>query len=943
MRPPDTRQVAPPRAGKQFEDELQLHYLAPGAFTVLPPDNRGRPDPPPAPEQYRYVPSQRRNKNQAFAIIADSDSSRPASRSSSPSGRISPFKGRGFNPIGSRHASPMHSPPPPPEDVRLSPQTMSPKHTVSKIPQLRRKNSTAAFGEKIFHQENPSTSRITRRLSQSMSNLDTTETQQQQQQQQRGRPPPSPNSRKQGKQPAFQRLSPIVGSSPEPSVGTPSRIPRSKSTPPSRRTSPQRALYKRPSKPPPSKTSLLRSQSKPKLNTASREPSPTKDVASPTRNSSKKYRDVPAKVNSFSKPKPKVLPKPQVLSEQSEDSDVPKYKNKTPLNRKESDTRIRTDSHSNILPKTGNIVNNTYSSDSSTIDTSGNNNTTTDDNVTNKTDNISDVNNKTTNGVSLSDSDNNIDNNDSSNKPRHLQTPFSTNQVIIPSATTVVSNTTTTVTQPLKIETNLNKLPHYYEESRNISPMVDGRVLSATSVTHAINKMNDTVLDTQTLIKDSGFSKLSPAASAIISMANENRINNPALDTKHATNALPTVEPSLKTVENSNHTNHVMHVMSSRELEEEVQRHMHKLLTPEHKLTKPVDDKTKEARTVVASDVKPIRITVREKPSDSEVLSGNVRIPAINGISERPGLPPGQATPPNEPEKEPPPKNACSRFFTNCSSKMCGCCKINSKSKTDASCFNCFKRKQAPASIVVEDETQKKPKLIERFNCFKKQKVGDASSCFPVGKRKESWVERADSLSHPARNKCSKQCCKNFMATVCCMNLCRKNKPLEVPERKASIISKKKSLTPTTAPPPEDVRPNIDLSLVEHSSHMKGAIPILPICLAWFCLILNCIGPGSGTIISGILNLCIGIPRFSQKDGPRPRIGAFIINLIIGVSQCFTVLFCLVGWGWSIWWGIIMIKIARKHKRFKQLQAVEEAATVPGTTSNPRQRDLTKR
>lgn len=69
----------------------------------------------------------------------------------------------------------------------------------------------------------------------------------------------------------------------------------------------------------------------------------------------------------------------------------------------------------------------------------------------------------------------------------------------------------------------------------------------------------------------------------------------------------------------------------------------------------------------------------------------------------------------------------------------------------------------------------------------------------------------------------------------------------------------------------------------------------------------------SGTVFSGLFCLCLGIPRFSQKDGPKPRIGAFLIDTIIGVGQFFTVLFCLVGWGWSIWWGVIMLKVASKY------------------------------
>lgn len=129
--------------------------------------------------------------------------------------------------------------------------------------------------------------------------------------------------------------------------------------------------------------------------------------------------------------------------------------------------------------------------------------------------------------------------------------------------------------------------------------------------------------------------------------------------------------------------------------------------------------------------------------------------------------------------------------------------------------------------------------------------------------------------------------------------------------------------------------------LVEHASLMKGAIPVLPICLAYFCLICNIFLPGSGnlmfystnanfyddfhchcnclliysfsgTIISGFLCLCIGIPRFSQHDGARGRIGSFVINWIVGISQAFTIIFCFVGWGWSVWWGTIMLTQASK-------------------------------
>lgn len=99
-----------------------------------------------------------------------------------------------------------------------------------------------------------------------------------------------------------------------------------------------------------------------------------------------------------------------------------------------------------------------------------------------------------------------------------------------------------------------------------------------------------------------------------------------------------------------------------------------------------------------------------------------------------------------------------------------------------------------------------------------------------------------------------------------------------------------------------------------------------------------------GTIFSGMFCLCFGIPRFGVHDGAKHRIGestyyyikiystyicvfckgcsiiffyfligSFLINLLVGCGQLFTVLFCLVGWGWSIWWGVIFVKVARKY------------------------------
>ncbi|XP_041565883.1 protein stum isoform X2 [Drosophila elegans] len=160
-------------------------------------------------------------------------------------------------------------------------------------------------------------------------------------------------------------------------------------------------------------------------------------------------------------------------------------------------------------------------------------------------------------------------------------------------------------------------------------------------------------------------------------------------------------------------------------------------------------------------------------------------------------------------------------------------------------------------------------------------------------------------------NQVKEGCCKRFWLMLLC---CRKKKRRESNARRQSI----------KAPPPsEDTRKKLHVDLVEYASKMKGAIPVLPLYLAWFCAFCNVVFPGLGTLLSGLFCLCVGIPRFSQYDSARARIGSFIINIIVAVSQFFCVLFCFVGWGWSIWWGTIMLKCAKKLSKIKKVERLE--------------------
>ncbi|KAG5671702.1 hypothetical protein PVAND_001885 [Polypedilum vanderplanki] len=242
--------------------------------------------------------------------------------------------------------------------------------------------------------------------------------------------------------------------------------------------------------------------------------------------------------------------------------------------------------------------------------------------------------------------------------------------------------------------------------------------------------------------------------------------------------------------------------------------------------------------------------------------------------------------------------------------------------------MNCFKfckspccnslccRKKQTDSMMSMDSTEPKPNetpsTCTRIFCF-------CCLCCRKSPTPSESQKRISMTSQQSQAKEGNWCSRLCTTLFCC---CCKKK-VKQDSRRTSMLSKKQSLAPTI-PPPEEQKPKLDMVLVEHASLMKGAIPVLPLCLAYFCLICNVIIPGSGTILSGFLCLCIGIPRFSQHDGARGRIGSFIINWIVGVSQAFTIIFCLVGWGWSIWWGTIMVHLSKRNRRIKKAERLRQ-------------------
>ncbi|XP_015584721.1 protein stum [Cephus cinctus] len=271
------------------------------------------------------------------------------------------------------------------------------------------------------------------------------------------------------------------------------------------------------------------------------------------------------------------------------------------------------------------------------------------------------------------------------------------------------------------------------------------------------------------------------------------------------------------------------------------------------------------------------------------------------------------------------------RYSACCSNMRCLACRRGPKAQA-------WLGRSAPAAAATATavntasnaETEKATGCLTKLKTAYKCPQWPRSKCFARGSR----VAPAESnVCCPPERRCGALWRRLFAR-------CKSSRP-DV-ERTRSIRAKQ-SLTSVAAPPvSEEPKVKIPEVLVEHNSLMRGAIPCLPVTLAWFCLVWNVLLPGSGTLWSGLFNLYVGQPRFSAVAGPKARFGAFIVNLVVGAGQLFTVLFCLVGWGWSIWWGVTMVRLARKYKRFRDSEAAsadpearagEPAALPPGVPS----------
>lgn len=105
----------------------------------------------------------------------------------------------------------------------------------------------------------------------------------------------------------------------------------------------------------------------------------------------------------------------------------------------------------------------------------------------------------------------------------------------------------------------------------------------------------------------------------------------------------------------------------------------------------------------------------------------------------------------------------------------------------------------------------------------------------------------------------------------------------------------------------------------EKHGQFRKAVPCMPLPLAIFCCVLNVILPGTGTLVSAFA-------VFNCETEYEQKSEAFANNLIAALLQVIT-LVILVGYIWSIMWGITFVSLAL-GKRAKE----KEETSLPEPT-----------
>lgn len=136
--------------------------------------------------------------------------------------------------------------------------------------------------------------------------------------------------------------------------------------------------------------------------------------------------------------------------------------------------------------------------------------------------------------------------------------------------------------------------------------------------------------------------------------------------------------------------------------------------------------------------------------------------------------------------------------------------------------------------------------------------------------------------------------------------------PLSQQQQQAYMMSQPQQITVVTQQPNNS------------TSGIRQAIPELPMALAVCLLIVNIILPGVGTIIAGASVFCCGNIGASGSS----KLGTFCINFWVGIAQLFTVWIFLLGWVWSIMWGVAFIAVSGAAASNQTIVTHQQVITV---------------
>ncbi|KAH9509051.1 hypothetical protein Btru_048891, partial [Bulinus truncatus] len=94
----------------------------------------------------------------------------------------------------------------------------------------------------------------------------------------------------------------------------------------------------------------------------------------------------------------------------------------------------------------------------------------------------------------------------------------------------------------------------------------------------------------------------------------------------------------------------------------------------------------------------------------------------------------------------------------------------------------------------------------------------------------------------------------------------------------------------------------------EQDQSLRDYIPAMHTGVAVLCLFLNVILPGTGTITAGVSLMCCSRARPAGSSKSH----CMWVNIGVGAVQFFLTFIFLMGWIWSIVWGLAFLTIARE-------------------------------